>query len=887
MSKDENRQEELERIRKWIEERRKGAVKDQGDKVSKKKEKKDKSLVEYEKKYLEPIKRAIKFEQSRASNTKSNNSDYGKIQLRLDYLNSIEWTPQPYEAIDLNKAKRILIQSHFGMNVLKSEILDYIIMNNEIGKVNGEVILFSGPPGTGKTSIARAIAKALNRPFHKLTLGGLSDDIYLKGASNQYASSKPGAIVDILYKEKGSKVVILLDEIDKLSSKHGKSDAASVLLDALDHDNAFVDRFLDVPVDLSNVVFLATANNVEDIPAPLLDRMNNIEIKPYSVDEKVTICKRYILRDLREEYNLKGKLRVNSDVIEAIVYKDSMNPGVRNLITQMKKICRYTTKVLNEGKKTVVFNREIAESINLIKPEKKMTIKRQAIGSVVTTSIDNATGKIYLTMVEALYNRATEEPTVIGTTRNIFTNEAIQLWHYIVAHNKAFNIDYEVVSKGAVTLNISSLNRFNYDSNNSLATFTAIFSSIKKSKIPCSHIAIGHVSLIGYVRSNETTEKHLSFALKSDVDLIVFPASEMQLAEKMNTKNKILCPVSHLSDMLKHFQFFHELNVIDSMMDEYNFKKMIDHHDAINKLSEVEIIGKNEAFKRHFNLPYTSAEQSLDELVALDDVKHMVKKIVAWREVISQRKLMKLKSKDIGLHMMFTGNPGTGKTTVAKLLGELLYKKNITKNDRFVEVTRDDLVGKYIGHTEEKVKSTVKRALGGILYIDEAHSLFNQSENDFGRIVISSLVKEMEEYRDNLIVILSGYKEEMNELICLNKGLFDRINYKIHFKDYHEDELLEVFEKLILEESYVAHENIKIHLYDHIKMMKEDAVVFSNARYIRNVFEKMKVSHAIRVSEIDEPTLSDYQYLEYYDLVNALSEDDLMTNESKQLIGFG
>lgn len=161
----------------------------------------------------------------------------------------------------------------------------------------------------------------------------------------------------------------------------------------------------------------------------------------------------------------------------------------------------------------------------------------------------------------------------------------------------------------------------------------------------------------------------------------------------------------------------------------------------------------------------------------------------------------------------------------------MLYSKGLSKKERFVEVTRDDLVGKYIGHTEEKVKKVIEKALGGILYIDEAHSLSAGSDNDFGRIVISTLVKEMEEHRDNLIVIMSGYRKEMTEMIRLNPGLEDRINFKMDFKDYGVDELKDIFESLCKEE------NFKLREGDDILVQIFEKEITSNQKGEKSVFK--------------------------------------------------
>ncbi len=187
----------------------------------------------------------------------------------------------------------------------------------------------------------------------------------------------------------------------------------------------------------------------------------------------------------------------------------------------------------------------------------------------------------------------------------------------------------------------------------------------------------------------------------------------------------------------------------------------------------------------------------LNSMIGLDEVKNKVKEILAYGNSQLRRKELGLKSEPLCLHMEFTGNPGTGKTTVARLIGKIFKDKGILSTGQFVEVTREDLIAKYVGHTAEKTAEKIRQARGGVLFIDECYSLFSESKIDFGHEAVSTLVKKMEDLRDDLIVIFAGYPKEMEEFINMNPGLRDRIQFKMVFNDYNDADLMQILMKFI------------------------------------------------------------------------------------------
>lgn len=907
-SYEENRRKELERIRKWIEERRKKRLeaekndkyknevnideKESNNQVNKTNpDINDKVVLEKEnniinkKKAPKEVIDEIKFERNRLLSLSNKSIDYAKVKLRLNYLENLPWETNPYVSIDIDNAKKTLDNEHYGMDEVKEEIIEYIYAINKLGKVSNEIILLSGPPGTGKTSIARQIAKALRREFYKIPLGGLNDEVFLKGASRQYAGAKPGAIVDILFKAGHRNLVILLDEVDKFGTKNGSQEAASALLDALDHDNSFVDRFIDLPIDLSDIIFVATANDSSKIPSALYDRMNPIEISPYTKSDKIAICKKHIIPKEKEKYQLDNNmLKIDSEVIGRIVDEDRENAGVRGISKKIKKICRVASKELQEtGNKTYHMTEKNAISFNIISERIVHYIINSKVGKVTTSGIDYTNGKEALLNIESIFNEKRKESVALGAIKSKYEDDVTQFWSYIVANEEKLKIQENYINEGALVINVEELRRFKYDVNHRLSIFSSMYSSLTKVILPQKHLVVGNVSLLGEVKSDGKTYGHIINAINSGARVLIIPKDIKERVKTLiNDENIVTFTISDLSEMRLLYNRFCIFNLINKYLansdNQQSIETLMECEREIKLIVNEENKTLKEACYKYFNISNKQekvpAEVQLEKLIGLKTVKSLINEVITWQVITNKRKEVGLKVKNIGLHMMFTGNPGTGKTIVAKILGKMLYEKKLVKNDKFIEVTRDDLVGKYIGHTEEKVKKIIQCSLGGVLYIDEAHSLYVDSSKDYGKIVLSTLVKEIEEHRENLIIIMSGYKKEMTEMIKLNPGLSDRINYKINFEDYSVSELTNIFISLCNEEDYEVDElSIKYFeelISSYLETKKEE---FSNGRFVRNIFEKAKIKQAIRISKQENISIEDFKVIEIIDLELAFLEE--------------
>ncbi|MCK0470844.1 stage V sporulation protein K [Halalkalibacter sp. APA_J-10(15)] len=241
-------------------------------------------------------------------------------------------------------------------------------------------------------------------------------------------------------------------------------------------------------------------------------------------------------------------------------------------------------------------------------------------------------------------------------------------------------------------------------------------------------------------------------------------------------------------------------------------------------------------------------EQELGEYVGLEEVKRLVKEIYAWLFINRCREKEGLKVTKQALHMIFKGNPGTGKTTVARLIASFFHEMGVLAKGHFLEVERADLVGEYIGHTAQKTREVLKKAHGGVLFIDEAYSLARGGEKDFGKEAIDTLVKAMEDRQHEFVLILAGYSDEMDYFLSLNPGLPSRFPIAIDFPNYSTNQLMEMVRRMIHDRQYTLTDDAQKHVKDHLqKIRSEEEGTFSNGRYVRNMIEEAIRFQAVRL----------------------------------------
>ena len=299
------------------------------------------------------VKEKIKKEIDRFKNISSSSSESAVARGYIETLLEIPWNKTSRDNKDLKNAEQILNADHYGLEKVKERMLEFLAVRNLTSKGESPIICLVGPPGTGKTSIARSVAKALDKRYVRISLGGVRDEAEIRGHRRTYVGAMPGRIVNGLRSAGVKNPLMLLDEIDKMSSDY-KGDTASALLEVLDaeQNKKFRDRYVEIPIDLSEVLFIATANSVQDIPRPLLDRMELIEVTSYTENEKLHIAKEHLLAKQMERNGIRPEqLAITDKAMAKIISGYTREAGVRNLERKLGEICRKAARPLYEGEK--------------------------------------------------------------------------------------------------------------------------------------------------------------------------------------------------------------------------------------------------------------------------------------------------------------------------------------------------------------------------------------------------------------------------------------------------------------------------------------------------------------------------------------------------------
>ena len=353
--------------------------------------------------------KAIK-ELNRLGKMPSFNPEVSYLRTYLDWLTELPWSKKTKEKIDLKEAEKILNEDHYGLNKVKERILEYLAVQKQVGKLKGPILCLVGPPGTGKTSVGQSIARALGRKFIRVSLGGLRDEAEIRGHRRTYVGALPGRIIQGIHSSKVKNPIFMLDEIDKIGMDF-RGDPSAALLEALDpqQNHSFSDHYLEVPYDLSDVMFITTANVLETIPPALRDRLEIIEFPGYSEEEKFHIAKNFLLPKLFKDHGLKKKsLAFNDSAVEDIIRKHTREAGVRELERQLASVIRKVTRKLVEShsnKQVIVTKEDVPKYLGPIKYSHQLAETKDEVGVVTGLGWTPVGGEVFFIEVSKMPGR--------------------------------------------------------------------------------------------------------------------------------------------------------------------------------------------------------------------------------------------------------------------------------------------------------------------------------------------------------------------------------------------------------------------------------------------------------------------------------------------------
>ncbi len=383
--------------------------------------------------------------------------DYSVVYNHLDLLLDLPWEEYTDDNYDLKNAKKVLDADHYGMQKIKNRILEYLAVLKLKGDMKSPILCFIGPPGIGKTSLGKSIAHAVGRKYVRVSLGGLHDESEIRGHRKTYIGAMPGRILQNIRKTKTSNPVMILDEIDKIGSDQ-RGDPSSALLEVLDpeQNNTFYDNYLELEYDLSKVLFIATANNIQNIQPALRDRLEIIDLSGYAIEEKVEIAKRHLLPKQQEAHGLANKtLKLSDKVLEKVIENYTRESGVRDLDRQLASIMRYQAKelVLKDKIKSVVSADDIVKILGPVKYTNDIYKTVNMPGVTVGLAWTYVGGDI-LFIETVLSDGGKGELKLTGNLGTVMKESAMTALTYLQANAKKWNIDPVEFSKKTIHVHV-------------------------------------------------------------------------------------------------------------------------------------------------------------------------------------------------------------------------------------------------------------------------------------------------------------------------------------------------------------------------------------------------------------------------------------------------
>ncbi|MDO4376961.1 MAG: endopeptidase La [bacterium] len=470
----------------------------------------------------------------------SNSPEVGVVRNYIDLMLSLPWNNKDKENDDLKVAREILDRTHYGLKKIKDRIIEYLAVKKLSNNETSPIICLVGPPGVGKTTLAKSIAEATNRKFVKISVGGVSDEAEIMGHRRTYIGSNPGKIITAIKKAKVNNPVFLIDEVDKMT-RDLKGDPASALLEVLDKEQnkTFVDSYVEEEFDLYNVMFILTANYIENIPIELRDRLEIIELSSYTDFEKLNIAKDYLIKKNLEECGLTNtSISFSDNSLLSIIRNYTREAGVRELDRTIASILRKIATNIVEGsskKKYIINEKNITNYLGVYKYNDNLVLENSVgtFNALAFTSFGGETLK-----VEVTYYKGDGKIILTGQLGDVMKESCEIALSYIKANCNTFGIDYEELSNSNIHIHALDGAVKKDGPSAGIAITTAIISAFKKKKVANNIGATGEISLNGNILPIGGLKEKSIGAKKGNIDTIIIPTANKKDLEEIEDEIK-------------------------------------------------------------------------------------------------------------------------------------------------------------------------------------------------------------------------------------------------------------------------------------------------------------------------------------------------------------
>ncbi|RBP69056.1 ATP-dependent proteinase [Alkalibaculum bacchi] len=471
------------------------------------------------------IKEKVEKEISRLSKVPSGTSEAGVIQTYIEWILDLPWNTETEEFIELKEARKILDEDHYALDKVKERILEYLAVTKLSNSLKAPILCLVGPPGVGKTSIAKSISRAIGRKFVRMSLGGMRDEAEIRGHRRTYVGAIPGRIIYNIKQAESKNPLFLLDEIDKMSQDF-RGDPASALLEVLDpeQNTTFTDNYLELPFDLSKVMFITTANSTSTIPGPLLDRMEIIELSGYMAQEKLEIAKKYLLPKQTEMNGLKkSNIKISEETLMEVINYYSRESGVRGLERLIARICRVVARIIVEdNKKSVTVNNKNLEKFlgsrkyfyDIIEDKKEIGL----VNGLAWTSVGGETLQI-----EAISMPGKGKVELTGHLGDVMKESALAGISYIRSKTKDLGIDENFYKELDIHLHVPEGAIPKDGPSAGITMTTALISMLTKTPVNQNLAMTGEITLRGRVLPIGGVKEKLLAAHRANIRNIIIP----------------------------------------------------------------------------------------------------------------------------------------------------------------------------------------------------------------------------------------------------------------------------------------------------------------------------------------------------------------------------